>query len=98
MQFLVIAHDYKDRYERRLVVREEHLVGLKKLKDEGHLLGAIAMIDENEKMIGSTLIVDFPTRENLDEYLKTEPYVTNSVWETIEIIIGKVPPMFSAKS
>ncbi len=40
------------------------------------------------------LVFDFPTRQELEEYLKTEPYVTGKVWETIEIKPCKVPPVF----
>lgn len=45
-------------------------------------------------MIGSVLIVDFPTREALDGWLKVEPYVVGDVWKQIEITPCKVPPMF----
>ena len=31
------------------------------------------------------LVVSFDTREQLDEYLKTEPYVVNNVWQDIHI-------------
>jgi uncharacterized protein len=51
-------------------------------------------LDENERMIGSVLIVDFPTRDALDEWLKIEPYVVGDVWRRIETTPCKVPPMF----
>lgn len=43
-------------------------------------------------MIGSTLIVDFPSKSVVEEkWLKTEPYVTGEVWQSIEITLCKVP-------
>ena len=36
-------------------------------------------------MKGSVLILDFPDRAALDDYLRNEPYVTEGVWETIEV-------------
>ncbi len=36
-------------------------------------------------MKGSLLVLDFPTRGDLDSYLASEPYVVEKVWEKIEI-------------
>jgi uncharacterized protein YciI len=36
-------------------------------------------------MKGSALVMDFETREGLDEYLANEPYVLEQVWEKIEV-------------
>ena len=45
-------------------------------------------------MIGSTMIVDFESRDELDRYLETEPYVTGKVWENIDVTPCKIPPVF----
>jgi len=45
-------------------------------------------------MIGSVLIVDFPSRDALDEWLKVEPYVIGNVWDKIQVKPCKVGPMF----
>ncbi len=96
MQFVVTGYDGNDEkaMERRLSVREEHMKLVDTMKNEGKHLYAAALLDENEKMIGSVLIVDFPTREALDGWLKIEPYVVGDVWRRIEITPCKVPPMF----
>jgi uncharacterized protein YciI len=36
-------------------------------------------------MVGSVMVVDFPTREELDAWLRTDPYVASGVWEQIEV-------------
>ena len=36
-------------------------------------------------MIGSTLCVEFETREDLDEWLANDPYVTEGVWQDITV-------------
>jgi len=45
-------------------------------------------------MIGSTMIVDFESRKELDQYLESEPYVTGKVWQKIDITPCKIPPVF----
>jgi uncharacterized protein YciI len=80
--------------ERRASFREEHLKTVEKMSLEKKHLYAAAILDDHGNMIGSLLVVDFPTREALDDYLRVEPYVTGKVWEKIEIISCKVGPMF----
>ena len=96
MQFLVIGYDGKDEKaaERRMAVREAHLAGVVKLKEEGKVLYGIAMLDDQEKMIGSVMAMEFPSRAELDAWLKAEPYVVGNVWQKIEVYNAKVPPMF----
>lgn len=96
MQFLVTAYDGtdKDAMERRLAAREEHLKFTEKKAAEGNHLYAAAIMDEDDKMIGSVLIVDFPSREELDNWLKIEPYVMGRVWEKITVQPCKVGAMF----
>ncbi len=36
-------------------------------------------------MKGSVLILDFPSRAELDTYLAAEPYAVEHVWEKIEV-------------
>ncbi|MEL7568523.1 MAG: YciI family protein [Dehalobacterium sp.] len=96
MQYLVTAYDGTDEksLERRLAVREEHMKSVEsKLKTREHLYGG-AILDDTGKMIGSVLIVDYPSREELDNWLKVEPYVVGNVWERIDIQPLKVAPFF----
>jgi uncharacterized protein len=96
MQFLITAYDYTDEraIERRLAAREQHLKGVEEMFKCGKHLYAVVILDENEKMIGSVITADFQSREELNEWLKLEPYVVNKVWEKIEVKPCKVGPMF----
>jgi uncharacterized protein YciI len=94
MQFIVIAHDYKDGLKKRLAVRNKHIELGDKLVAEGKVLYGVALLDNKGQMNGSVYILDFPSQNDLDEYLKIEPYVVGKVWEKIEIIPCKVGPSF----
>jgi uncharacterized protein YciI len=83
MQFLVRAYDGEGKLEKRMEVRPRHLAGMQKLSD--HIITAGGLLDEEGKMKGSALVMDFETREGLDEYLANEPYVLEQVWEKIEV-------------
>lgn len=87
MQFLLIAYDGEDAgaTDRRLKVREEHLRKIDDLKKTGEFLFGGAILDANEKMIGSMIVYEFPDRAALDSKLKDEPYITEGVWKKIEI-------------
>jgi uncharacterized protein YciI len=87
MQYVITALDYTDAeaLNRRLANREAHLVEAKRLIAEGKIISGGAIKDDNGRMIGSTLHVDFPDRASLDKHLATDPYVTGKVWEKIEI-------------
>ena len=95
MQFIVIAHDYKDGLERRLKVRAKHIQLGDKLVVDGKVLYGVALLDDKGDMRGSVYILDFPSRQELDYYLKNEPYVVENVWEKIEVIPCKVGPSFT---
>ena len=96
MQFLVIAYDGTDDKapERRMAAREVHLAGIVKMKEEGKAIYGVAILNDREEMIGSALVVDFPTRADVGAWLKTEPYVVGDVWRNIEVFPARVPPMF----
>lgn len=96
MQFLVLGYDGTDEnaLARRMSVREKHIALGDKMRDEGKMLYGAAILDDQDKMIGSVLIVDFDSREELDNWLKYEPYVTGEVWKKIEVQKCKVGPSF----
>ena len=68
MQFLVIAYDGTDdkAVERRMAAREAHLAGVVKMKEEGKAIYGVAILNDREQMIGSILVVDYPTRAAVD--------------------------------
>ncbi len=87
MQFLVTAYDGTDPEApaRRQAVREAHLVGARRLTEQGHMLMGGAILDDAGAMIGSCCVVDFPDRAALDAWLQSDPYVTGGVWQKIEV-------------
>jgi len=95
MEFVLIAYDGTDAQaqERRLKVREAHLALVGELKKEGKMLYGGAILDEADKMIGSVIIYDFPSRTELDSYLKEDPYVTGNVWQKIEVHTFRTAPL-----
>ena len=96
MRFLVQGHDGKDdmAYQRRQNAREGHLENIKKLKENKQILFAVAMLNSEGKMCGSTLIMEFASRADLDSWIEKEPYVTGKVWEKVEVTECQVPDSF----
>jgi uncharacterized protein len=87
MQFLLVAYDGTDpeALERRMKARPEHLEKIAVLKKKSEFLLGGAILDEDEKMIGSMIVYEFPDRAELDKCLEKEPYIICGVWEKIEI-------------
>lgn len=83
MQFLIRAYDGAGKLDKRMEVRPKHLEGMAKLSD--HIISAGGLLDDEGKMKGSALIMDFQSRKELDDYLAGEPYVLAGVWEKIEV-------------
>lgn len=86
MQFALICRDGKDALDRRLSARTEHLASVKGLKRLGNIIDGGAILDDDGCMVGSVVLCDFPTKEDLDAWLLTEPFVREGVWEQIEIL------------
>ena len=97
MQFLVTAFDGKDSEAcaRRMNARPQHLEGIRiNIKEGKHLYGA-AILDDKGSVIGSVMIVDYPSKEILEnEWLKNEPYVVGGVWKEIDIKPCRVADIF----
>lgn len=96
MHFLILANDATDdgALERRMAARDAHIKLISAYKAKGHMLIGAARLNDEGKMIGSVLIVDFPSREGVDKWLAEEPYVTNKVWDDITIEPCAIGPSF----
>ena len=96
-QFILIAYDAKDAgaYERRMTVREEHMKLISELRAKGNALCGAAILDDQEKMIGSVIVTSFPSRAEFEAWLKVEPYATKKVWDKITVLNGKLAPAFA---
>ena len=88
MQFVLVAYDGTDEgaAERRLAVRAEHLRLGKELHETGKWLYAAGILDDAGKMIGSMIVCDFLSREEMERrWLSREPYIIGKVWQKIDI-------------
>ena len=83
MQFAITAYDGKDMLAKRMSVRPQHLANMAKVK--GKVICAGGMLDDEGKMKGSVMIMDFASRELLEEYLASEPYIVEHVWEKVTV-------------
>ena len=95
MQFLVKAYDGENMLEKRMSVRPRHLEGMAGLGK--HIVCAGGLLDDEGKMKGSALVLEFPDRAALDEYLNREPYVVEGVWEKVEVDVMNVVLMNGEK-
>jgi uncharacterized protein YciI len=91
-QYIVTGYDYTDEgaLERRMAVRPHHLDGAKELKASGNYVVGGALLNDEGKMIGSVLIVQFETEEELQAWQQREPYITQKIWETVDVKPFKV--------
>ncbi len=87
MQFILTGYDAKDNtaIDRRMAVRGDHLENVKNLKKSGNFIWGGAILNEGGTMIGSVIIYEYSTREELDTMLEREPYITGKVWEKVKI-------------
>ena len=83
MQFVITAYDGENALEKRMEVRPRHLANITTIK--GKLLCGGGLLDEEGKMKGSVMVFDFDSKELFDEYLATEPYYTEKVWEKVTV-------------
>jgi len=86
-QYLVTGYDYTDEgaLQRRMNVRPHHLDGAKELKANGNYLIGGAILNEEGKMIGSVMIVQFETEEELEAWKQNELYITGKIWESVDV-------------
>jgi len=98
MLYIVYAYDGTDSEApaRRQAARPAHLEKMSVLKETKTVKAAGALLDEEENVVGSMMILDYPSQEALEaEFLATEPYVTGGVWETIQVHGYRPPPELS---
>ncbi|KAJ3389502.1 hypothetical protein HDU92_000999 [Lobulomyces angularis] len=79
IQYCLIAYDGTDKnaLNRRLKVREEHLARAKLFAESKNVIMGGALLNS---MIGSIMILDFPTFEKAVEFVESDAYVKNKVW------------------
>ena len=91
-QYLITGYDYTDEgaLQRRMSVRPHHLDGAKVLKVSGNYVLGGAVLNDEGNMIGSVMILQFETEEELGAWKQNEPYITQKVWESVDVKPYKV--------
>ncbi|MGN8026833.1 YciI family protein [Microbacterium sp. 22242] len=87
VEYLVTAMDGSDAeaLPRRLAARDLHLSGVQELADRGEFLSGGAILDENGRMIGSSMHVSFEDEAAFQAWYDAEPYVTGDVWQDVTV-------------
>jgi uncharacterized protein YciI len=93
-QTLVIGLDGSDAgaMERRLAARPAHIALGDEMVARSEMLYGAAILNDAGEMVGSALIMDFESQDQLDAWLAREPYVAGKVWETVEVRPCRVGP------
>lgn len=82
-QFVVRAYDGEGMLDKRMEIRPRHLEGMEQIRE--YVICAGGLLDDTGRMKGSMLVMEFENRQQLDEYLASEPYVQEHVWEKIVV-------------
>ena len=87
MQYVIHAYDHTDADapKRRMAIRPAHFDYVRQLKADGQFVLGGALLDPDGRMIGSMLILDLETDEQLTQYLNTDPYIVQGVWDKIDV-------------
>ena len=87
VEYLVTALDGTDdgALGRRLAVREAHLAGAQRLAERGELMSGGAILDDDGRMIGSSMHDAFADEAAFRAWYDAEPYVTGDVWRDVSI-------------
>lgn len=96
MNFIVTGFDYTDEkaLERRMAAREAHVENIKAMKAKGEILYAAARLNDAGEMCGSVMFLEMDDRAAVDAYLEEEAYVKQKVWEKVDVVACKIPPLF----
>ena len=73
-----------------MAARPSHLENATRLKASKHFIIGGAVLNDQEKMTGSVMIMDFESEEELNKWLTEEPYVNGNVWKKITVKRFKV--------
>ena len=86
-QYLITAFDNtnENAFDHRTNVRPYHLEGVKKMKENGNFIIGGAILNDDGKMIGSSMILQFEDPQELKNWIDSEPYIQQKVWENFDV-------------
>jgi uncharacterized protein len=87
--YVLTCTDNEGTVEKRLATRPQHVARLAQLDQEGRLIVAGAMPKDPSNpqagFYGSTIIVDFESREALDAWIAEEPFLKEGIYASIDV-------------
>ncbi len=87
--FVLSCTDNEGTVEKRIATRPAHVARLEQLNDEGRLIvaGALPKDPNNPQagFYGSTIIVDFESREAVEAWVAEEPFLKECIYSHIDI-------------
>jgi uncharacterized protein YciI len=91
-QYIMYALDGTDEeaLPRRMSHRVAHFKNARRLKTTGNFISGGAILSDEGKMIGSAMIMQFETKEELQHWLDTEPYIIGNVWQKMDLRLFKI--------
>jgi uncharacterized protein len=95
VHFLVLAWDVaEDGEARRDAARPAHAASIRDLWEQGHVVLGAGLLDDAGAVRGSIVVVDYPSRDDVDTYLATEPFMTEGVWDRVEVHPLRLPDFY----
>lgn len=87
MKYVIHAYDHTDAdaLARRMAARPDHFTYVRQLKEKGQFLLGGALLNPEGIMIGSMLVLDLETEAQLQEYMQSDPYIVQGVWEKVDV-------------
>jgi hypothetical protein len=84
---MVLAWDVEgdEGLARRDAARPAHGASIREQWEQGHVVVGAGILDDAGAVRGSLVVVDYPSRADVDRYLESEPFVTTEVWERVEV-------------
>lgn len=83
MQFVITALDGENMLEKRMAIRPLHLQNMQRFSD--HVLAGGGLLDQEGRMNGTVIVCEYESRQDLDAYLSSEPYILENVWKTVDV-------------
>ena len=84
MKYVLVCEDRKDALELRLANREKHLAFIGGLGDRVSLAGPM-LSDDGERMVGSVLIIEADSAEDIRQIADSDPYAQAGLFEKVTI-------------
>ncbi len=83
MLYHILCKDKPGRLQMRLDNREAHLAMVRALGDR--LFAAGPLLDANDEMIGSVLIIDFDDQSTAEVFCEQDPYAKAGLFEQVTV-------------